>query len=811
MKQTKRKTDQEMLVLIENTERFTPNTVNGLTQEQVALRNRQGLSNRVEKQYGKSYSAIFLKNIFSFFNILVFSIAILLIIAKSYDNLFFAVIALLNTTIGIVQEIRAKVSIQKLKLVTAPRAQVLRDGKFLSLSVEDVVLDDTIKLSLGKQVASDCIVVEGEVEANEALITGESVPIKKQKGDIVYSGSFVVSGSALAIVEHVGAANYVEMLSSKAKTYKKPKSQLMNSINWLIKGIGVILVPLGIITFYNSFIGLESFWDAVKAAAASVIGMIPSGMMLLTSTALALSVVKLARNKALVQDLYSTEMLARVDVLCLDKTGTITDGTMRLQEVIEIDQVKGYHIGTLLSWLSGSTMDNNQTARALTDAYGASKSEFRELVVQPFSSARKYSAASYDRFGTLAVGAPEFVMPNLSDAIMSKAIEYQRKGYRVLLLAYGEGLMAQEGNPALPEDIRPLALLIIEDRIRDDAVQTIKWFKDNQVATKVISGDNPMTVSVIAKRVGIPDAENFISLDGLSNQEVISAANKYTVFGRVTPDQKALLIKSMRRQGHTVAMTGDGVNDILAMKEADCSVAIAAGSEAARSVANLVLMDSKFSSMPKVVEEGRKVVNNIQNSSSLYLMKTLFTFMLTVFLLIMGEPYLFEPKHLTVLEICVIGIASFCLAFQPNKKLIEGNFLVNTAKMAIPSGIALFCSVAGWFFLDRYVYSISNEQMVTLAMFSLTYSGLVALMHICMPFTKISTITFLTVAALVTGVFMLVPNTFFELVPLAGMPVTLIIYMLFLILLSNTIIMITKDIVRHFKFNILRDRAEKNI
>lgn len=727
----------------------------GLAAEQVAERRSDGLVNKVERTVGKSYAAIFLGNIFTFFNMLGLFIMVLMFALGSFDNLFFSVVILANTFIGIIQEIKAKKSIEKLSIMSAPTANVVRGGVESEIAVSDLVLDDIVRLEAGKQIAADSVVLEGEIEVNEALLTGESVPVKKRTGDALLSGSFVVSGSCRARVDHIGSDNYVEKLSAKAKKYQKPNSQLMRSINAIIKVLAIIIFPLGIGTYFVSYADLGNVAEALTKAAGSMIGMIPSGMVLLTSVALAVSVIKLARNNALVQDLYCIEMLARVNVLCLDKTGTITDGTMSVEEVEMLADVKNF--GVLMANCLAATGDANQSALAMAQRFGK-ESTFSVKAVIPFSSARKYSAASFDGVGTIAVGAPGFVCKP-TDATAVKIEKYAARGKRVMLAAVSDGYITDDKLPEMKE----AAIIVVEDTVREDAVEIINWFKQNDVAVRVISGDNPLTVSVIAGKVGIENAEKYVSLEGMSDAEVIAAAGEYTVFGRVNPDQKALLIKTIKANGNTVAMTGDGVNDILAMKEADCAVAIAAGSEAARSVAHLVLMDSKFSSMPKVVREGRQVVNNIQNSSSLFLMKTTMTVFTTILMLILGQMYPFEPKNLYIIEFVVIGIPSFVLALRPNSARITGRFISNTLLKTIPSGLSLSLSV-----LIVYIYSTVNgiptagetdviALFVTMAAMAMTLSGAVALAVMCFPYTWITGPTALLSAVLCVLCFVIRP------------------------------------------------------
>lgn len=700
----------------------------GLTSEQVAFRKEEGATNIVSASTGKTYLSIFLGNIFTFFNLLGLAIMLLMFILGSFKNLFFAVIILANTTIGIIQEIRAKKTIEKLSLVTAPVAVVIRNGKEEKIPIKEVVLDDIIKYSGGNQICADGIVMEGEVEVNESLLTGESIAVKKKAGDTLLSGSFIVSGNCFARTEKVGDQNYSAQLAAKAKKYVKPKSELMRAINGIIKVLAIIIFPLAIGTFFvTNAIENDVITSLIKTAG-SMIGMIPSGMVLLTSVALAVSVIRLAQNNALVQDLYCIEMLARVDTLCLDKTGTITDGTMTVEDTIIIKE--GFDAKKHIAMFNGATKETNLTACALNEHYG--QLEVKPISVIAFSSERKFNAASFD-FGTIAIGALGYVCK--PDEKLEKKLDvYLSQGMRVLVACVSEKKISQD---KLPFDMQVAAIIVLSDTLRPDAIETINWFKQNEVDIKVISGDNAKAVSVIAAKAGIENAKNFISLHGLTDDEVIVAAQKYTVFGRVSPEQKALLIKSFKKNGKTVAMTGDGVNDILAMKEADCAVAMAEGSQASKTVAHLVLLDSKFQSMPKVVAEGRRVVNNIQNSSSLFLMKTTMTIFTTLLMLFMRRSYPFEPSSLYLIETLVIGLPSFFLALRPNKDLIKGKFITNTLFKTIPSGLALSFSVL-IIYLYSLVFDMSAAQITTLGTVAMTVSGVLALAVMCYPYTLIT-------------------------------------------------------------------------
>ena len=753
---------------ISNAERYYPTIEQGLSQEQVNKRIEEGLFNYNGDKSGKSYLSIFLSNIFTFFNMLTFIVAIALIVFQSgIEKLFFMIIVLLNIAIGIFQEIRSKRTVAKLKLVTAPTAVVIRNGARQSVPVGEVVLDDIMYVELGKQVCTDSIVVKGEAELNESLLTGESVPVKKKAGDTLYSGSFVSGGNCYARVDKVGAANYVEKLTSYAKRYKKPKSELRESVSLIIKMVSVIIVPVAALLLWlgtrNAEVVTWDMWRTnVQLVGGAVIGMIPAGMFLLTSVALATSVIRLAKKRTLVQDLYCIEMLARVNVLCLDKTGTITDGTMRVHEVIE---TKGNNFNVSVKDIIGSiltaTGDNNQTSLALADKFGYSQ-KLHPSVVVPFSSQKKLSAVTFEGQGTFILGAPEFVVKDPGVRIDRIINENAQNGYRVLMLAHSP---LDISGDRLPSARRPVALIVIEDHIREDAPEVIRWFRENNVAVKIISGDNPVTVSEVADRVGVENAGLYVSLEGMSTREVIEAATKYTVFGRVTPEQKCTLIKALKAKGNTVAMTGDGVNDILAMREADCSVAIASGSEAARNVSHLVLLDSNFSSMPEVVMEGRRVVNNIQQSSTLFLMKTLMSVLLSIISVIMAfakvsdKLYFFDTSNLTGLEIFVIAIPSFALALQPNKNIIRGRFLSNVLKRCVPGGITLVVAVMSVYFYDRIGGAngilLSEQVYTTMLVGAVMFTGIMALVKICQPFNAYRVVlvilTFLLVAVVLTA------------------------------------------------------------
>lgn len=743
--------------------RFEPNKKEGLSADQVKSRIDQGLVNHVDKKNSKTYTRIFLSNIFTFFNLLCFGVCGALIAVNAWTNLLFMGTILSNILIGIIQEIKAKKTVEKISLVTAPTAVVLRDGQPSQIPTSEVVLDDLLQFQLGKQICADCVVVEGEVEVNESLLTGESVPVKKRVGDKLYSGSFISSGKCTARVDKIGNDSYIAKLSTKAKQLKKPKSELLNSLNLIIRVIAIVIIPIAVLMYFNNYHQLGVISETIKKTAGAIIGMIPAGMFLLTSLALVTGVVKLAKRRTLVQDMYSIEMLARTDVLCLDKTGTITDGTMKVNNIIQLESTGEHTLGEIMGSMLTALDDNNATTRALANHFGYNKDMLPKEII-PFSSARKYSAVTFRNDETYVYGAPEFVLKTKDPEIDKTVKQYAQKGFRMLLLAKCKGVIE---NGKLPVTRIPLALIVIQDHIREDAYETIKWFKENKVAVKIISGDNPMTVSEVSRRVGVENAERWISLEGLTTQQVVDAADQYTVFGRVSPEQKCVLVKALKAKGHTVAMTGDGVNDILALKEADCSIAMASGSEATRNVSHLVLMDSNFSSMPSVVAEGRRVVNNVQKSSSLFLMKTLFTTLLSIFCIIVGVEYPFSTNQMLMLEWFVIGAPSFCLALQPNKERIRGKFLPNLLARSLPGAIIFTLNVIACYYFD--VLFGTQGQFITMASLIVTFSGLLVLYSTCLPLDIFRGFLCVIMVALVVVTLCVVPFSFFEYVAITDL------------------------------------------
>ena len=758
--------------IISEPERFNPSYLEGLDDTLVGLRKEQGLSNKIIKKTGKSYLSIIISNFCTLFNFIYLVIFLLLFLTQKYfnkvqlTNYTFVIIVVINILIGTIQEIKSKITISKLQLISAPTVCVVRNGQKVDVDISDVVVDDIVFLTPGKEITTDSILVEGEVEVNESQLTGESVPIRKQVGDMLYSGSFVVSGKCHCKVECVGENNAIEKLASEAKQYKKPNSQILNSVKGLIKAITVFLIISGIVMILQNYNFAEyadstnafgkflyekiylgftkkvfsnpniGWYDTVSTTCTALLGLIPSGLIMMTSAALVLGVIRLSRHQTLVQDMYCIEMLARVDVLCLDKTGTITDGSMTVVNYNDLQHGK-YDVKRIIANINAALGETNSTAKALENYFGTEVTENAEQVI-PFSSDRKYSGAKFGE-DTYIIGAPEFVLKSSFEKYAQMVNEEANKGYRVLCLAVSKQDLV---NGKLTRAPKPIAFVLIEDQIRPDASETIKYFRESGVEVKVISGDNPVTVSEVAKRVGIASAENYISLDGLTDEEVYDAAIKYTVFGRVKPNQKQIIVKALKDHKKTVAMTGDGVNDILALKEADCSIAMASGSDAVRSVAQLVLLDSSFASMPKVVNEGRRAINNVQQMATLFLVKTFFILTL-VLLTITGFFKRFSgdgsfpfqnPTQLLMIELFVIGIPSFTFTIQQNKNRVSGHFLWNVFQKALPGVTAIIFGVIVAYLLN-FKCGFGVEITKTIVVVTATFIGLMILYLTCRPFT----------------------------------------------------------------------------
>lgn len=720
--------------------------ITGLTDEEVRQRVEEGLTNRADISTDKTTKEIVVSNVFTYFNLIFLVITILLIMVGSFRNLTFLPIIIGNTVIGIVQEIRAKKTLEKMSLLNAPHADVIRNGSVKQISTEELVKDDVILLTAGKQICADAVVISGNIQVNESLLTGEADEVEKTEGSTLMSGSFVVSGECYARLEKVGNESYISKLSLEAKSMGgKEQSEMIRSINLIVKWVGIVIIPIGLILFWQShFVNGESITKSVTSTVAAIIGMIPEGLYLLTTVALALSTMKLARKKVLLHDMKSIETLARVDVLCVDKTGTITEPDMKLKEIflcknsgtdgtqtaLTLDELK-----SLILDYANASVDNNATMLALK-AYAAddltnNTSALHRTAVsqQAFSSSLKYGSVTFSD-GTYLLGAPEFIMHDDFARIEEEIIPYADKGDRVLLFARYDGENVENG---INGSVTPLGFVALANPIRENAVKTFEYFKSQGVSIKVISGDNPRTVSRIAIQAGIESAESFVDAATLDTEDKIAdAVNKYTVFGRVTPKQKKQLVKALQAKGHTVAMTGDGVNDILAMKDADCSVAMASGSEAAAQAAQVVLLDSDFAHMPDVVYEGRRVVNNIQRSASLFLVKNIFSLLLSLFSVILMVTYPLEPAQVSLISMFTIGVPGFLLALEQNKDRIKGHFITNVMLKALPGGLTDVIAV-GALVVCGEVFCISDASIGTIATLVLSVVGFMILFKISEP------------------------------------------------------------------------------
>lgn len=772
----------------------------GLNIDEVNQRIMDNKTNKHPKSNLKSIRKIISENVFSYFNLILAVLALLLISIKSYENMFFVLIAFLNTLLGILQEFKARNTIQKLSLLSQPTAIVRRQNFDIEIDVEAIVIDDIYLLSPGKQIVSDGVVLSGHIMVNEANLTGESDAILKEEESRVLSGSFVVSGNAFVRVEAVGKDNYIEKLASKVRTLGKPTSQILSSLRNLLKLIGIIIVPLGLLTFYNAFLRSEMdflldfmrttdlYQNALKKMAGAMVAMVPSGLFLLTTMTFSTSVIKLAKKKTLVQEIYSIETLARIDTVCLDKTGTITDGSMVVDSVVPIqtelieiaEEISAYDNANIISSMIYALNDNNQTSKAMEKYFGR-KRKFRVKELLNFDSINKYSACTFE-IGSFAIGAPEMVYKGKYTLIKKEVEKYAKTGKRVLLFAKINKL--KDGKIQGP--VEPISLILINDHIRESAKATLDEFQESGVNIKVISGDNALTVSEVALRAGVPNAKKYLSLERISDQTLINTCNNYTVFGRVSPQQKKILIETFQKNNHKVAMIGDGVNDILALKASNCSIALASGAEAARNISHLVLLDNNFASLPKVVKEGRQIVNNMQNASVLYLVKTMYTILLTVILLLTSNIYPFEPVQMVVIETFIIGIPSFIIALEPNNKMFKGNFLKNVFKQVIPGTILVIANLLGVYLFASFWPGVTEGEISTVGIIAATFAYLLVLVNVCMPLNKLRSIIVVSALVISAFCFIVLGNNFFKLETLS-----LPSFLLLLLLMESTYIIMS--------------------
>lgn len=783
--------------IIEETKRINPDLNTGLLPNEIEIRKANGDVNNAESETGKTYLQIILGNVFTFFNLLMFAIALLFIMfvgLKSIGNMSFIVIVTVNILIGTIQECKSKRTIEKARLMTMGKNTVKRNGKEVEVFPNEILLDDIVILKAGDQIPADCIIREGRGEINESLLTGESTPVKKKEDDELFAGSFVISGYCIAQVMKIGKDTYIYSIESKAKDFKKPKSKLMTSITSLIKKLTYIVIPLGLITFWTALIAnaipyhaylanIKAGMDPAEAAAlangiinvrelvsasittggAAMIGMIPAGMILLASVAMATGVMKLAKKKTLVQDLYSVESLSRIDTLCLDKTGTLTDGTMTVEDVIEFQFCD---IKDIMSAYLSADKSPNLTSKAMIERFGNHETH-KIIDTIEFSSARKYSAVKFEDLGTYVLGAPEYLTKDIE--VLKKARGYQSNGVRVLLLAKINDEIIDE---KLPEEKEIVAMFLIRDNIRQEVKGTMEWFAANDVDIYVISGDNTGTVSYIAKQSGIKNWDKVVDMSQVNDDtDIDSLIMNNRIFGRVSPEQKALIIDTLKAHGRTVGVTGDGVNDILAMKKSDCAIALANGAPATKNIANLVLMDSNFNNMQSAVLEGRRVVNNVQRSATLFLMKNFFFMFLIMFTILIGIAFPIETSVMGLINIFVTGIGSLLLSIEPSASRIEGNFLKNVLSKAIPAGFFMFLPCA---FLIIYSFArvgldttavnafIADPANAIVPVFAIciVIAGFIVFYKVCRPFTKYRAILFTVLLSIVVLLSLAIPEFF---------------------------------------------------
>ena len=737
-----------------------PEPKKGLSKMQVLRRQEAGLTNAAPQNAGKTNKEIVLTHCFTFFN-LVFLVLMVVLLAcgSKVQNLDFMVIVLINTVIGIVQEIRAKKAVEKLNLVAAGTVRTVRDGQVQQIPTAELVRDDIVEFRAGDQICADGVLVSGNLQVNESLITGEADAIKKALDDEVKSGSFVISGTARVRLTHVGAEAFAAKLAAEAKANPQAKkSGMARSMDALIRVVGFALIPVGVALFYQQYVVQQiGLTESANGTVAALVGMIPEGLYLLTSMALAASAVKLSRQKVLVRDMNCIETLARVDVLCVDKTGTITEPKMEVEQVIPLSRHDPQYLEDMLSAFYDNTEPENDTAQAMTEMFSHNIG-WKCTRRIPFSSQTKWSAAEFNRQGTVIVGAPEFVMGRRFDEVEEDVEEWTSLGYRVLLVAKYDGY--PESWKLSESLLTPVALVTLTNRVRPEAPDTFKFFAKQGVTIKVISGDNPATVSDVARRANIPNAEDYIDVAVLeTDKDFRIAVENYTVFGRVTPDKKKKLIKALKHNKHTVAMTGDGVNDVLAMKEADCGIAMASGAQAASPVAQLVLLNNDFSSLPGIVDEGRRVINNIQRAAALFLVKNIFSFFTAFITLFFTLPYPLEPTQLTVISAATIGIPAFFLALQPNYDPVPKRFMIGAMRRALPGGLTnTFVVVTAMAFM--VTFNLPASEISTIAAAILSVVGLLVLYQICKPLDIWRRIIWTAMAVLLMVCFTTLKGTF---------------------------------------------------
>jgi cation-transporting ATPase E len=723
----------------------------GLSEKEAAEKKRQGFVNGETKRMSRSYKEIVKGNTLTYFNFVNIVLFLLVCLTGQFNNTLFIFTMIANTCIGIFQEIKSKQLLDKMAILVVTKVEVKRDGQWKEIPVAEIVLDDLIRLDGGDQIPVDGDVVDGYLEVNESMLTGESNTVLKQKENHVYAGTIVTSGEAYAHVTRVGKNCLASTIMEEAQKEKKAESKLHNDLNKLIRVISYAIIPIGIILYIVQKNSLGMQWqDSILKMVAAVVGMIPEGLVVLTSIALAVSVIRLSQKKVLVQDLFSIESLARVDTICLDKTGTLTQGTMKVTQVRPLFDANAEHIKDVMGSYYSDTEKPNATSKAMMEYFGTNH-QYAKGKILPFSSDRKYAGAELKGEGTFYVGAVNFLFPKGSPIVNKYLQEHTEAGERVVVIAHSQ----QPLGDALPEDLEPMAIVAIHDVLRDHVQDIMKYFRKQDVDIRVISGDDPATVSALAKQAGIPYAELFVDMSK-TKESVEDCAANYTVFGRVLPDQKKALVKALQKQGRTVAMTGDGVNDVPALKTADVSVAMAAGASAAKDSANIVLLDNDFGRMPSIVDEGRRVINNISRASSMYLVKTIFSMLLSIYVILMVREYPFLPVHLSVISAFGVGLPTFFLQLEPSFERVEGGFFSNAFKNSLPSALAVFLT-AILSMLIRDSFYLPDERFYGIFVTVTCFIYLYTLYRVYYPPTKLRWGVFIAM-----GICMLVFFVFFE-------------------------------------------------
>ncbi len=703
--------------------RYNPKTEEGLNTNQVDYRIKHGQVNYNCNVKTKTIGQIIFYNVFTLFNMLNLALGLLILWVRSYKNLLFLGVVLCNTLISIVQEIRSKRIVDKLSILSNSKVQVIRNSELLDIDMDKVVLDDIVIYKRGSQIVADSKILSGVVEVNESLISGEEEPITKKEGDYLYSGSFIVSGKCTSKIERVGKDSYASKITTEAKYVKKVNSEIMKTLKRIIKIISIIIVPIGIVLFFRQYSIANNIADSVVNSVAAIIGMIPEGLVLLTSTVLAVSIIRLSKKRVLVQQLYCIETLARVDTICLDKTGTLTEGSMKVSDVIVLNDKYDYK--SILSAMSRELVDDNATMDAISKEFN-SKTNYTFIDKESFSSEKKYSSVTFKE-GKYILGAPEI----LDNSENMKNLIDKYSDYRLVLLKNNED---------------NIALILLKDKIRFKASSTLDYLRKEGVDIKIISGDNEKIITRIAKRLNFKDIK-CIDMSKNKTNKINQIANEYNIFARVSPEQKRDLIKALKENGHTVAMTGDGVNDVLALKEADCSIAMATGADAARNVSELVLLNSDFDSIPKIVEEGRRTINNIERSASLFLTKTTYATLLAIIFLFVPMNYPFEPIQLSLVSALTIGIPAFILALEPNHDIIKGNFFLNVLRKSLPGGLTIVINVVSVMVFSQ-VFKINPDEISTMAVILVAITGFILLYKICYKFNTIRLILFTSLIAI---------------------------------------------------------------